>query len=126
MALSQSIEALLAVAARTSAVDDVALEVLARRLLTDVSSDPETPDHLKEQLARRLRDTTDLPPGNRYGWISIELTTPRPVRHSMPKRVRAREHWFCLRQARPLDVIYPRRGRLSFSTRPSGTLNAIS
>jgi hypothetical protein len=62
MALSQSIEALLALAAETSAVDDVALEALARRLLTDVSSDPETPDHLKEQLARRLRDTTDLPP----------------------------------------------------------------
>ncbi len=62
MTLSQSIEALLALAAKSSAVDDVALDDLSRRLLAAVVLDPETPEHLKEQLARRLRDKTDPPP----------------------------------------------------------------
>ena len=54
MALSRTIQKLLARAAETSTIDDNALDDLGRRLLEALILDPDTPLHLKDALARRL------------------------------------------------------------------------
>jgi uncharacterized protein (UPF0147 family) len=55
MALSRSIQDLLALAGETSAVDDDALDALGRRVLEGVVDDPNVPEHIREQAARLLR-----------------------------------------------------------------------
>ena len=59
MALSHLLEAVLALAAETSTVDDQALDELGRRLLAALILDPETPEHVKGRAVRLLRDTED-------------------------------------------------------------------
>ena len=54
MALSSTIEELLARAAETSTIDDTALDDLGRRVLEAVIRDPDTPQHLKDALVRLL------------------------------------------------------------------------
>ena len=54
MALSSTIEELLARAAETSTIGDKALDDLGRRVLEAVIRDPDTPQHLKDALARLL------------------------------------------------------------------------
>ena len=61
MPLSRSMQELLALAAETSAVDDEALELLGRRLLSAFIVDPETPEPLKTAAARMLRKSETAP-----------------------------------------------------------------
>ena len=61
MMLSRTIEELLARAGETSTIDDAALDDLGRLVLEAMILDAETPEHLKEAAARRLRDREDAP-----------------------------------------------------------------
>ena len=55
MTQSRFIETILALAEETSAVDDEALDLLGRRLLSALMLDPETPETLKLAAARLLK-----------------------------------------------------------------------
>jgi hypothetical protein len=57
MPLSHSIEELLALAAETSAVDDEALDLLGRHVLSALIVDPEIPEFLRRAAARMLRSS---------------------------------------------------------------------
>ena len=59
MALSRSIEELLARAAETSTIDEAALDDLGRLVLEALILEPETPDPLKQTIARVLGSNAD-------------------------------------------------------------------
>ena len=61
MALSRTIQTLLASAAKTSTIDDIALDDLGRRVLEAVILDPDTPKDVKDAAARRLADAPTSP-----------------------------------------------------------------
>ena len=61
MALSRTIQNLLAGAAETSTIDDIALDDLGRRVLEAVILDPDTPKDVKDAAARRLADAPTSP-----------------------------------------------------------------
>ena len=61
MLRSHSIKELLALAAETSPVDDKALDLLGRRLLSAVLLDPETPEALKQAVGRLLHNSANVP-----------------------------------------------------------------
>ena len=54
MPLSRSIKDLLAVATETSPIDDEALDLLGRHLLSALMLDPETPEPVRQAAARLL------------------------------------------------------------------------
>jgi hypothetical protein len=54
MPLSRSIKELLALAAETSPIDDEALDLLGRQLLSALLLDPETPEPVRQAVARLL------------------------------------------------------------------------
>ena len=56
MALSRTIQNLLASAAKTSTINDIALDDLGRRVLEAVILDPDTPKHVKNAAAKRLAE----------------------------------------------------------------------
>jgi hypothetical protein len=55
MPLSRSIKELLALATETSPIDDEALDLLGRQLLSALLLDPETPEPVRQEVARLLR-----------------------------------------------------------------------
>ena len=61
MLMSHSIKEILALAAETSPVDDKALDLLGRRLLSAVLLDPETPETLKQAVGRMLLNSENVP-----------------------------------------------------------------
>ena len=61
MALSQTIKDLVARSAQTSTIDEAALDELCRRVLEALIRDPDTPQHLRDALARRLSPGTEEP-----------------------------------------------------------------
>ena len=61
MPLSRSMQELLALAAETSAVDDDALDLLGRHLLSALIVDPDTPEPLRTAAARLLRKSETAP-----------------------------------------------------------------
>jgi len=61
MTQSRFIETILALAEGTSPVDDEALDLLARSLLSAVIRDPETPEALKQAAARMLNKSESAP-----------------------------------------------------------------
>ena len=62
MALSRTIQNLLAGVAETSTIDDIALDDLGRRLLEAVILDPDAPEHIRDATAKRLADAPTSPP----------------------------------------------------------------
>ena len=61
MALPRTIQTLLASAAKTSTIDDIALDDLGRRVLEAVILDPDIPKHIKDAAATRLADAPSSP-----------------------------------------------------------------
>ena len=61
MALSRAIQTLLASAAKTSTIDDIAVDDLGRRVLEALLLDPYTPKDVKDAAARRLANAPTSP-----------------------------------------------------------------